>query len=175
MPYSTSPGEENHVPSVALIGSFRKHYQQILLARNVFQVRGITVTSPLGNAVVDENVLFVRFDTEFEGEDDPTVQGYALHRIMRADAVYVVIPTGYIGRTTCYEVGRVVQAARPVYFSDAPHDLPLQVPNRFVVSPEQLADLILAPGRSLSTLHAEGNDQCSVLERRLLAGDFVQD
>ena len=85
------------MPSVAIIGSFRRHYQQVLQAREIFQANGFTVNTPLGNPVLDENALFVRFDEEFEGEDDPTVQSYVLHRIMRADALYVVLPGRYIG------------------------------------------------------------------------------
>ena len=85
------------MPSVALIGSFRKHYQQILDVRRALRYAGIVVTTPQGNPVLDDQKLFVRFDEEFEGEDDDTVQCYALHRILRSDAVYVVVPEGYIG------------------------------------------------------------------------------
>jgi hypothetical protein len=87
------------VPSIALIGSFRKHYDKILDIRRALQDLGIVVTTPQGNPILNDQKLFVRFDTEFEGEDDPTVQCFALHRILRADAVYVVVPGGYIGRS----------------------------------------------------------------------------
>lgn len=163
------------MPSVAILGSFRRHYEQVLQAREIFQANGITVNTPLGNPVLDENALFVRFDEEFEGEDDPTVQSYALHRIMRADAVYVVLPGRYIGRTSSYEVGRIIQAERYVYFSEEPHDLPIRVPKEYVVGAEQLANIILGKNGKLGSLHAEGEDRCSILERRLLSRDLAQD
>lgn len=174
MPLSIcSVPKRRSVPSIALIGSFRKHYQQILDARSALQKAGILVTTPRGNPVIDEGQLFVRFAGEFEGDDDATVQCYTLHRILSADAVYVVVPGGYIGRTTCYEVGRIVQAGRPVYFSESPQDLPLHVPMTFVVQVDKLVKLVLGKEEGLSTLHAEGEGQCHQLERQLLRGEYV--
>src|SRR5262249_37911874 len=146
----------------------------ILEARTVFVQRGIQVTSPEGNAVIREGIDFVRFEKEFEDWDDPSVQAVALHRILRADAVFVVVPGGYIGRTTCYEVGRIIQAARPVYFSEHPNDLPVFVPKTQIVSAKWLAEAILS-GQPLKALHADGEDRCSQLERKLLARDYISD
>jgi len=87
----------------------------------------------------------------------------------------VIAPEGYVGRTTCYEIGRIVQAARPLYFSQRPKDLPLYVPNGYIVGQDQLARMILGTEGQLSTLHAEGEERCSVLERGLLNGEFVRE
>ena len=46
------------MPSVAIIGSFRRHYEQVLQAREIFQANGITVNTPLGNPVLDEKRAF---------------------------------------------------------------------------------------------------------------------
>lgn len=163
------------MPSVALIGSFRKHMQEIRQIRGLFLSEGIEVTTPQGDEIEDQDEEFVRFREEFEDEDDPTVQSIAMHRILRADATYVIAPEGYVGRTTCYEIGRIVQAARPLYFSQRPKDLPLYVPNGYIVGQDQLARMILGTEGQLSTLHAEGEERCSVLERGLLNGEFVRE
>jgi hypothetical protein len=130
--------------SISIIGSFRQHYQDVLLAWLEFHNAGWTITSPLGSAIITEGIPFVRFDTDEPSWDDPTVQTVALHRILRADITYVVAPAGYLGRTTSYELGRVLQADRPVYFSEQPADLPLAVPAHHVLTPKQLIKCCLA-------------------------------
>jgi hypothetical protein len=159
--------------SVALIGSFRKHLAQIRETRKFFIARGIEVTTPLGNEVMDTDAEFIRFYEEFNAEDNHTIQTITMHRILRADATYVVNVGGYLGNTGCYEIGRIVHAGRPLYFSERPLDLPLSVPNEFIVTRERMAALLLE-GR-LTTLHAEGDDRCAELERALLASDLVRE
>ena len=118
-------------PTAALLGSFRQHYLAILDSWKVLSAEGIRLTTPLGSPVTRESSaeLFVRFESDDPSWSDEMVETVAMHRIFSADAVYVVAPSGYIGRTTCYEVGRAIQARRPVYFSESPLDLPLSVPN----------------------------------------------
>ncbi|HMJ75212.1 MAG TPA: hypothetical protein VK507_04525, partial [Iamia sp.] len=155
---------------VAIIGSFKQHYAPILEAHREFTAAGWEITSPLGDPVVHEGVDFVRFTSDPEAWDDAMVQTVALHRILRADLVYVLAPSGYVGRTTCYEIGRVVQADRPVYFSERPEDLPLTLPADHVASPAEVvartASAALEPLYSGSALpHAE-------LERDLIIGKW---
>jgi hypothetical protein len=159
--------------TVAIIGSFRQFYKEVLEAHEIFRKNGIVVTSPKGDAVSKDGIPFVRFKSDSETLDDPSVQVVALHRILRADAVYVVAPAGYVGNTTCYEIGRVVQAAKPLFFSEPPQDLPIRVPNRSIVSASELAELLLTAKDGLPSLHAEGDDYCSQLERRLLTRHFL--
>ena len=163
------------MPSVAILGSFRRHYERSWQAREIFQANGITVNTPLGNPVLDENALFVRFDEEFEGEDDPTVQSYSLTGSCPPTPCTSFFRAGNIGRTSSYEVGRIIQAERYVYFSEEPHDLPIRVPKEYVVGAEQLANIILGKNGKLGSLHAEGEDRCSILERRLLSRDLAQE
>ncbi|GAB1511728.1 hypothetical protein JCM33774_37700 [Actinophytocola sp. KF-1] len=99
-PYSVKMGR-----TVAIIGSFRQHYPDVLVAWLEFRDAGWEVTSPLGSQVIEEGIPFVRFRTDEPAWDDPTVQTAALHRILRACLTYVVAPGGYVGRTTCYELG----------------------------------------------------------------------
>ncbi|WP_447912995.1 hypothetical protein [Microbacterium phyllosphaerae] len=156
--------------TVAVIGSFRSHLADVLSARETFRAVGIDVTTPLGSTVLEQDAEFVRFESDPPGSGDAAVQSMALHRILRAEAVFVVAPEGYVGRTTCYEVGRCMQAARPLYFSHPPLDLPIDVPPSHVVTAGELAAYILegvtAP---MLPLHDE---ELANYERRLVSGDY---
>jgi hypothetical protein len=154
----------------AVIGSFRQHYDDVCAAVATLRTLDIHVTTPKGAEVLEAGIPFVRFRSDPEEWDDPTVQTVALHRILRADAVYVVAPGGYVGRTTCYEVGRVIQADRPIYFSTAPDDLPLAVPEDKIVDPGGFARLLLAG--KVTTMFADDPSPYGRLEGRLLTGEY---
>ncbi|WP_270365749.1 hypothetical protein [Microbacterium algeriense] len=157
-------------PTVAVIGSFRRHYAEVLATLTTFESVGVSVTSPLGGAVIDGQVDFVRFDSDPSEWDDPRVQTVALHRILRATAVYVVAPEGYVGRTTCYEIGRCLQSRTPTYFSEAPVDLPIAVPDTHVLPPDVLAAYILE--ETVAPLLPLHDPELASLERRLLDGEY---
>lgn len=153
--------------SVAIIGSFKQHYRIVLDAWRTFMDAGWHVTSPLGDPIVEEGIPFVRFSSDEVSWDDPEVQTVALHRILRADVVYVVAPGGYVGNTTCYEIGRIIQADRPIYFSARPDDLPILVPDDRVTTPAQLVELVPRP------LYADVTSRAAERERALVRGEFL--
>lgn len=159
------------VTTVAVIASFKQHYGSVLEALKEFRGAGWTVTSPLGDHIIEPGVDFVRFTSDREDWSSDRVQTVALHRILRADLTYVVAPGGYVGRTTCYEIGRVLQARRPLYFSDAPHDLPLLVPPTHIVAPAALVELLqdFPP----SPLYEGDAGEQAQWEERLVAGDYL--
>jgi hypothetical protein len=124
--------------SVSIIGSFRQFYDDVLRAWRSFATAGWHITSPRGSPIIKPGIPFVRFVTDPVDWDDATVQTATLHRILRADLTYVVAPRGYVGRTTCYELGRIIQANQPVYFSDHPLDLPVVVSDDHVGTAEDV-------------------------------------
>jgi hypothetical protein len=126
--------------SVSIIGSFRQFYDDVLCAWRSFAAAGWRITSPRGSPIIEPGIPFVRFVTDPVDWDDATVQTVALHRILRADLTYVVAPHGYLGRTTCYELGRIIQADQPVYFSTHPLDLPIAVPDSHVATADDLVE-----------------------------------
>jgi len=157
--------------SVAIIGSFRQHYDQVLSAWTDFRSAGWNVTSPKGTPIVEPGIPFVRFESDYPEWDDGIVQTVALHRILRADLTYVVAPDGYVGRTTCYEIGRVIQANRPLYISCQPVDLPLIIPDLHIVSPTVLtARLRTEPEPLFSSTRTE----YALWERQLIVGRYLQ-
>jgi hypothetical protein len=161
--------------TIAVIGSFKQHNDVVQRACATFRSAGLEVTSPVGNEVVTPAIPFVRFTTDQESWSDAAVQSLALHRILRASITYVVAPDGYVGRTTCYEIGRLLQARRPLYFSDAPKDLPIFVAPQFVMPAEELAKHLITPGWQPSWLHVEGDSLCQQMERELTDGRYRED
>jgi len=130
-------------PSVAIIGSFRRYYKQIADAAREFEAAGICVTSPTVSRIVNPGDQYVRFETDCQHSADHTIQRIVLSRILNSDLIYVVVPEGYIGRTTCYELGRVQERGIPVFFSEPPRDLPIEIPHDSVLDPATLARRIL--------------------------------
>jgi hypothetical protein len=154
---------------VAVIGSFKQFYDDVLAAIEAFRKAGWSVASPAGSAVIEPGIDFVRFETDAEADTDPLVQTRTLVNILGADLTYVVAPRGYVGRTTCYEIGRVIQARKPLYISEAVADLPIQLEGDFVVS---AADLIarVGSGAHIKWPFEEGDDPLPRLERQLVDG-----
>lgn len=128
--------------SVALIGSFRKHYSDVLEAAQVFVDAGLTVKSPPISRVVSRTLEFVRFESDSPESSDHELQAATLEKIFTADLVYVVNPGGYVGRTTAYELGRVHERGMAVYYAEPPEDLPIAVPENTIVDAARLVAII---------------------------------
>lgn len=135
---------EKNEPTVAIIGSFRQHYQLAAAAARQFESAAISVSTPPVSRVVDPQADFVRFETDSLDSEDHQIQTETFERIFEADVVYVVAPSGYIGRTTSYELGRVHERGIPVFYSEAPRDLPIHIPEESVMSVVELTDWLRA-------------------------------
>lgn len=120
----------------SIIGSFRKYYQEVLAFIHKLEKAGITILSPTKSSILDPDVDFVVFESDNPDHCNEEIQLIALHRILRSDFVYVCNPNGYIGRTTCYEIGRVVERNIPLYFSNIPVDLPIYLQKNAVMPNE---------------------------------------
>lgn len=161
--------------TIAIIGSFKQHLAQVSRAREVFRDAAMEITSPQGDEIIEPGIDFVRFRSDPPHADDPMVQTIALHRILRSDLVYVVSPERYIGRTTCYEVGRIIQCGRPIFFENQPADLPVAVPDSCIVSAEALARQITDGTVKLTRIFEARSDEYSMAEEDLLHGRFKND
>lgn len=161
--------------NVAIIGSFRQQYKAVLSAFNSFTEAGLVVTSPLGTTILENGVSFVRFESDPTNWVNHHIQTVALHRILRADFVFVVAPNGYIGKTTCYEVGRIVQAKRPIYFSSYPDDLPIYVPDEHIKTKEEIIAGIYQSTFVAQALYVDPNIETTKYEHDLLLGIYRED
>jgi len=148
-----------------IIGSFRQHYELILQAVNFFKKCGIVVLSPLGSNIIEAGIGFVRFTSDLREKTDEIIQAITLTKLFLSTAVYVVAPQGYVGRTTCYEIGRIIQIRKPLYFSEHPLDLPIRIPTSHVVTAEQLSAKIIS--NSVTWPFAENADEYSRRENEL--------
>ena len=126
--------------TVSIIGSFRQKYSDVLDAWNTFTDAGLFVKSPKGAPIIEPGIDFVRFESDDPSLTDTRVQQVALHRILGSDFVYTVAPEGYVGRTTCFEIGRILQANVALYFSEQPADLPIEIPRDHIATAAELVE-----------------------------------
>ncbi|MDQ1700220.1 MAG: hypothetical protein QOG34_2083 [Frankiaceae bacterium] len=126
------------IHTISIIGSFRRHYPEVVLAIETFSAAGIKVLSPERSEILDENQEFVRFTSDPPFSTDAEIQDRAFANMLRSDAVFVVAPDGYVGRTTCLELGRLMDRDIPIFYSESPRDLPIRVGRTQVLSPDAL-------------------------------------
>lgn len=136
---------------IAIIGSFRRHYEEVLWAARIFVDAGLTVTTPAISRVLDGKQSFVRFATDRPDLSDHEIQAATLERILTSDVVYVVAPNGYIGRTTSYELGCARQNGSQIFYSERPDDLPTDIPSDLVIDPKNLAQRLRRQGPTASS------------------------
>jgi hypothetical protein len=103
----------NAITTVALIGSFRHIMRPCFRLDGILS--GLIVTSPTGTSVIEEGIpLFVLCLTPRLGKSPDSNRCTSSNN--GAHFVYVVAPQA-MGKTTCYEIGRLLQAKQPLYFS----------------------------------------------------------
>jgi hypothetical protein len=146
--------------SVSIIGSFRRYYETVVLTAKEFESMGVRVSSPAISRIVNPRARFVRFEVDSPQSSDQLIQAVALDKILGSDLVYVVAPSGYVGRSTCYELGRVHERHIPIYFSDIPRDLPIAVPPGSVLG---VHDLVRKVSEDLITFSVA--DRCRTVGR----------
>lgn len=131
--------------TVSFIGSFRKkaHYEIVKSAVKLFKKNGIFVMSPKGTAVCDSVDDFVIFESDEKKYSPSEIQMITLDKIIRSDAVYVCDLDGYVGRTTCYEIGVCLSRRVPLYFMEKPNDLPISVPNDHILSLNAFLNIVI--------------------------------
>ena len=121
---------------VAIIGSFRKFYDEISQMISLLRKEGFTVTSPYLSTICASRNAFVVFDADDSTQTNDEIQTETLRKILNADVVYVYDANdGYLGNTTCFEIGFLLAKKRPLYFKEMPGDLPIPVAQSHVLSP----------------------------------------
>lgn len=128
---------------VSIIGSFRKHYNEVVRIVNVLRKIGLNVASPNGSKVCNSVEAFVIFETDNQEFTPEEIQMITLEKILNSDAVYVCNPKGYVGKTTCYEIGFCYSRNKPLYFLEKPKDLPMPVDEEQIRSPEEFGKIVL--------------------------------
>lgn len=104
---------------------------------------GLNILSPVGSNVCKSIEDFVIFETDNPDYSPEEIQMITLEKILNSDAVYVCDFNGYVGKTTCYEIGFCCSRNRPLYFLEKPKDLPILVDESQIISPEDFGKIVL--------------------------------
>lgn len=129
--------------TVAIIGSFQKYYSEILNVIKIFKQFNLHILSPKESYICDKINDFVIFDSDRKDYTPAEIQMVTLDKIVRADVVYVYNPKGYVGKTTCYEIGFCFSKKKPIFFLNEPIDLPIPViKNEQILAPRAFANYI---------------------------------
>lgn len=139
---------------IAIIGSFQRtdNYELVRELIAFFEKEGLTVVSPAGTIVADNREGFVVFESDNRTQKNEKIQYDTLVKIFSAHVVYVVNIDGYVGKTTCYEIGRILERRQPIYFYSHPQDLPICITEEFIVSPVKFMEIICNSGESILNL-----------------------
>lgn len=119
---------------ITIIGSFRKYYKEICNLINQFEENGIEVMSPKKSFIVDNVDGFVILNSDEKNQKPFIIQEHVFENIQSSEAVYVWNPEGYLGNSTCYEIGKIMGMGKPIFFKEEPRDLPIRVEKDMVKS-----------------------------------------
>lgn len=128
---------------VSIIGSFQKYYDDVIEIIRLFRNNGLWVLSPKDSRITGKIEDFVYFESDNQHHTPEEIQMITLERILLSEAVYVFNPGGYVGRTTCYEIGFCYSRSMPLYFLSRPQDLPIPVLDEQILLPESFVKLCL--------------------------------
>ena len=128
---------------ISIIGSFRKYYEEIKQLIILFNKNNIEVFSPKLSEITHSVEEFVIFASDNQNLTPAEIQSDTLNRILKSDIVYVYDPDGYIGRTTCYEIGVLRTTTIPLCFLEEPKDLPILVHSYEIMNPSKLIFTLL--------------------------------
>ena len=128
------------IKSIAIIGSFQKYYEDVVGLISFFTNNGLRVTSPYKSRIDEKRRGFVIFEADDKSLTDIDIQNDTLRKIFLSEAVYVYNPEGYVGKTTCYEIGILMCKRKPLYFFEYPEDLPVPVSKEHVLTPQEFVN-----------------------------------
>lgn len=127
-----------------IIGSFRKHYDDILKIIDLFECNNIQVLSPKKSSILDEEAEFVIFESDNPAFSNAEIQLEVFKNISKSDFVYVWNPDGYVGKTVCYEIGAIHGMGRikDLYYKEMPKEDIIYAPDKAIISKEDLVQYI---------------------------------
>ncbi len=123
---------------VTIIGSFRKYYEEICKLINQFEKSGIQVMSPKKSFIIDDVDGFVILNSDEKNQQPFIIQEHVFENIKKSDVVYVWNPEGYLGNSTCYEIGKIMGMRKPILFKENPKDLPIKIESGMIKSADEM-------------------------------------
>ena len=124
--------------NITIIGSFRRYYNDICDLIDVLNENNINVLSPKKSFIVDDIDGFVMLDTDKRDQKPYIIQEHVFDNIGKSHMVYVWNPEGYLGNSTCYEIGKIKSMEKVLIFKEYPKDLPIEIKDNMVKDVKEL-------------------------------------
>lgn len=109
-----------------IIGSFRKHYDQIVNIIDILNKGGIEVLSPKKANIINPEDEFVVFDYDPKHLSYKKIEDKVLEKMHNVDFVYLYNPGGYIGLSASFEIGYCHAHSIKVYAFEKSNELCFQ-------------------------------------------------
>jgi hypothetical protein len=139
-----------------IIGSYKRHWEDIKNVRRVFLRAGVEVLRPVSDKIIEGSGDWVR--VEGDPAEAQMMRERQLDAIRHSDFVYVVNPGGYIGNAGQLECGYALALQVPIHYMELPYDS--------AAAPGQV-------GRPQHVLRQLSRDQLAPADQSLVE-DFVQ-
>lgn len=81
-------------------------------------------------------------DSDRRDQLPPVIQEHVFDNIKISDFVYVWNPDGYLGNSTCYEIGKIMEMKKRIFFKEKPKDLPVKIEKNMIKEPEEIIGLL---------------------------------
>ncbi len=107
--------------STVIIGSFRKHLNQILVLKHLLEKKGFHVLSPTGTTVVNPEDEFVIFDSD-PIKDPKLLQDSVFTKIKHSTFIVVANFNSYLGRAAILEIGFAIAAGISIFTLEPTND-----------------------------------------------------
>lgn len=124
-----------------IIGSFRKHYNQMVDIIDIFNKNAIEVLSPREAIIINPEDEFVVFDYDPKDLSDKEIEDKVLEKMHNVDFVYLYNPGGYIGLSASFEIGYCHAHGIKVYAFEESNELCFQYVDE-VKKPHEVITLI---------------------------------
>jgi hypothetical protein len=125
---------------VTISGSYRKHFERLVEAKQAFEALGVRVLRPHAERIDVAEADLVRL--EGDPDDARQIQRAQLEAVGRSDLLYVVNPGGYIGTSAAMEIGHANRGGTPVITAEEPFEAAIGAVISAVGTPAQAVALI---------------------------------
>jgi nucleoside 2-deoxyribosyltransferase len=111
--------------SAVIIGSFRKHFHEIIELRKALELLGVAVLSPKNCNITNPDGEFIIFESD-STSDAKLLQAVVFTKIKYSTFVVLANFDDYIGRATTLEIGYAVAHGIPIFSLKPVKDIHLQ-------------------------------------------------
>lgn len=108
--------------NTVIVGSYGKHFQQILELRDFLSEQGVKVLAPSSSKVINPGSNFLILEDDPIGEPKE-LQDLVFEKIKKSNFIIVANVDGYIGRTAAFEMGYALSLGLPIYTLEPVTDL----------------------------------------------------